>query len=62
MDESDIAQRQREAFESRALQAIRERAAKIEQGEPGECAYCGEHSMRLIRSACAPCRDRRRLP
>ena len=34
----------------------------IEPGVPGECDLCGEDSLRLIRGACAPCRDRYSLP
>jgi hypothetical protein len=28
----------------------------------GECDLCGEWSGRLIEAACAPCRDRHKLP
>lgn len=31
-------------------------------GAPGDCEYCGEWSGRLIGDACAPCRDRYKLP
>lgn len=34
----------------------------LEAGEAGECDRCGEESKRLIRGACAPCRDKYRLP
>jgi len=34
----------------------------IVPGVPGDCALCGEWSGRLIGNACAPCRDRYRLP
>jgi class 3 adenylate cyclase len=37
-------------------------AARIEPGAPGECELCGEWSGRLVRGACAPCRDRYKLP
>ena len=36
--------------------------ATLASGVAGECDYCGEHSLRLINGACAPCRDKRRLP
>lgn len=26
-------------------------------GHPGECEWCGEHSPRIVRGACAKCRD-----
>ena len=44
------------------LVAMREKAARIEPGVPGDCDLCGEWSARLIRGACAPCRDRYKLP
>ena len=34
----------------------------LEPGEAGECQLCGEQSARLVRGACAPCRDKRKLP
>lgn len=45
-----------------ALDATRAAAANIPAGEPGDCDLCGEHSMRLVLGACAPCRDRYHLP
>lgn len=43
-------------------QAIRARAQAMPFGCAGECEYCGEPSLRLVGQACAPCRDRYRLP
>jgi hypothetical protein len=34
----------------------------IDPGVAGECWRCGELSARLVRDACAPCRDRYKLP
>jgi hypothetical protein len=31
----------------------------IPAGAPGECDVCGRDSPRLVKGACAPCRDRR---
>lgn len=31
-------------------------------GDPGDCELCGRWSGRLIGGACAPCRDKYRLP
>lgn len=31
-------------------------------GTPGDCDLCGEWSGRLVEGACAPCRDRYKLP
>jgi hypothetical protein len=51
------------AAESAAGEAtIRQLAAEIPTGEPGDCDLCGEWTGRLVGGACAPCRDARRLP
>ena len=34
------------------------KAAEIPKGTAGECASCGEWSIRLVDETCAPCRDR----
>lgn len=41
--------------------AVRQLAAEIPTGEPGDCDFCGEWTGRLVGGACAPCRDARRL-
>lgn len=41
---------------------IRQKAADMPKGEPGECERCGEPSLRLVGGACAPCRDKFKLP
>jgi hypothetical protein len=41
---------------------IRRQAMAIPAGMPGDCEYCGEWFGRLVSGACAPCRDRYRLP
>jgi hypothetical protein len=54
---------EREQFDrDLALQAARDEAEKMPNGNTGECDLCGEHSMRLVQGACAPCRDKYRLP
>ena len=58
-DEADIASEQEE-IARRA--AIKKAAKDLPPGEPGECELCGEWSGRLIDGACAPCRDKHRLP
>lgn len=35
---------------------------KLAPGVPGDCDYCGEWTSRLVGGACAPCRDKYRLP
>lgn len=42
--------------------AVRSKAASIPAGAPGDCDLCGEWSQRLVGGACAPCRDKYRLP
>lgn len=42
--------------------AVRAAIKPIAAGEPGECEHCGESSPRLVRGACAPCRDEMGLP
>ena len=49
-------------LERYGIEAAREAAAAIPVGAPGECAYCGEWAGRLVLDACAPCRDRYKLP
>jgi hypothetical protein len=41
---------------------IRYQAQHMPVGEPGYCCRCGEYSVRLVRMACAPCRDFYKLP
>lgn len=41
--------------------AIRAARGEIKPGTAGDCDLCGEHSMRLIEGACAPCRDKYHL-
>lgn len=48
-------------IEAAQLASIRAKA-KIQPGKPGDCDLCGEWSARLVKGACAPCRDRYRLP
>lgn len=45
-----------------AVDAVRRAAAAIPAGSAGDCDLCGEHSMRLVQGACAPCRDKYKLP
>ena len=60
-DEADEANELAEASASRAITAARAAVLAMPVGAPGECALCGEESGRLVRGACAPCRDRRGL-
>ena len=59
LDEADIII---EKHNEIALSKIRKAASEIKPGEQGECDLCGEWSGRLINGACAPCRDKYKLP
>lgn len=61
-DEADEANENRDKEEARRIQAARDEAARIPAGVEGECDRCGEPSGRLVKGACARCRDRYRLP
>ena len=61
-DEIDLAQEREQIATNSAVDDVRAMAARIEPGAPGECELCGEWSGRLVRGACAPCRDRYKLP
>ena len=52
-DEADVSQVRTEILEASEIAAVRERAAKIPAGVPGECDLCGEWSGRLVRGVCA---------
>jgi hypothetical protein len=61
-DPIDTANDQAQKHTEASLATIRARAAQIPVGTTGHCDFCGEWSGRLVRDACAPCRDRLRLP
>ena len=61
-DEIDLAQEREHIATNSALDQVREQAARIQPGTPGDCELCGEWSARLIHGVCAPCRDRYKLP
>ena len=61
MDEADRAAPEIERALSQALRQL-ERYGGLPAGTPGECELCGEWSGRLIGAACAPCRDKYKLP
>ena len=61
-DEIDV-QLERDAILEKAnLAEYKRRADAIPVGYPGVCEYCGHPSKRLVGDACAPCRDRYKLP
>jgi len=50
-----------EKLRNSKIRGIRDKA-QLEKGEEGECDLCGEWMLRIINGACAPCRDRYKLP
>jgi hypothetical protein len=60
-DEIDVANSIAEDKVLKGVHAIRAKAQAIPAGEPGECDHCGEFSPRLVRGACARCRDKLKL-
>ena len=60
-DEVDIANDRAAITTDKAVDEIRKKA-KLAPGIEGECELCGEWMLRLINGACAPCRDRYKLP
>ena len=60
-DEIDQQQERDAVLDSIALRKVRDQAAAIPQGEPGICEWCECDSPRLVRGACAPCRDKHKL-
>lgn len=61
---ADVADNADDLIEREQAEGIRkaaENAAKIPQGSPGECEWCGEYFARLVGGACGRCRDHHRL-
>lgn len=58
MDEIDRAQEREQQDRDRAIAAA---SRELAPGTTGDCDLCGEHSMRLVEGACAPCRDKYHL-
>ena len=61
-DEGDLTNDRIEILEAATIADIRDAAARIPKGVEGDCQHCGEFSKRIVRNACAPCRDRLGLP
>lgn len=61
MDDVDNANEFFQEAHSKNIATIRTQAAKIPAGISGECYQCGEESKRLIKGACATCRDKYNL-
>lgn len=54
---TDDIDRANDHVEALTEHSIRANARDLPPGEPGICSECGEHSERLVRGACAPCRE-----
>lgn len=61
MDDADLTQEREQVASESAIDRIRAAAAEIKPGVAGECELCGEWSGRLIKGACAPCREKWRM-
>lgn len=61
-DEIDRANDTAEAATDRAIAEARALAVNIPAGTAGDCSLCGSWTGRLVKGACAPCRDTRGLP
>ena len=61
-DEIDIANDRIAREEAAAIKAVQAKLDAQPVGVPGECDLCGEYMLRLVDGACAPCRDRYKLP
>ena len=61
-DLADITAERMEVQEAADLAQIRLKAQQMEPGVCGDCERCGEFSWRLVGGACAPCRDKFKLP
>lgn len=57
-DEADVANDYAERWLKDALTANR---PEIPEGRPGDCEWCGEYTPRLVKRACARCRDEYKL-
>ena len=45
-----------------SLAFVRKQSASMPVGTAGVCELCGEWAGRLVNGACAPCRDKYKLP
>ena len=61
MDDADITEERVRVLLDAHVAMVRNAAAKIPAGQPGECYLCGEWSGRLVNNACARCRDKFKL-
>ena len=62
VDDADRASQDTQVLEDANIVLIREQAAKIPKGVPGECLNCGGHFERLVGGHCGRCRDLLKLP
>jgi hypothetical protein len=56
-DDADLASKHIEDVEQDKVTAIQRAAAKIPEGEPGECDDCEDYFIRLVDRRCGRCRD-----
>ena len=58
-DDIDRANEYVDKLREAALQAPR---PEMPKGEPGECDWCGERNLRIVKGYCPPCRDELGFP
>lgn len=56
-DEIDETNEREQHLLDRNVQKIREDAANMPAGSPGECDKCGNETQRIVDGLCCPCRD-----
>ena len=61
-DEADRSDKKIEDAVNDGVSEASRAVAAMPIGEAGECDLCGEFMLRLVGGACAPCRDRYKLP
>lgn len=61
MDEADRAQAEQESVEEALAKRRQDKPLQLDPGKPGDCEFCGEWSIRLVKGVCAPCRDKYKL-
>lgn len=62
MDEGELADEHITRLLNADVDQVRQKASLIPAGVEGDCELCGEHFARIVRGACARCRDKHKLP
>lgn len=57
---ADVADLANEFVEAHLDRSIRAARVPLAPGVEGDCENCDEHSLRLVKGICAPCREPKR--